>query len=604
MIKKFVLGCALAGIMAALAFAPGGKGYNEAVASYYNHNLDSLIRKLQSLESEAKRAPANKASLKRRFLSCREAYKKVSFFLEQFDSRNARAVNGPDLLRIEDDTQQDSTKPHGFQHIEAILYAPAFDAKSFRVETGILLKTVQSLRTAPDHEYYFRDDRVWEALRSGTYRIISLGITGFDVPMSLNALPETRRQLAAEREVLGFYKKSLDERQHNLYDAATKAFDAAILFVEKAKEFNSFDRLRFIRDYINPLTACLKDCAFALGAVNGAQLTPLNAEAENLFSKDIFNIAFFSPNERFLPTAERISLGKRLFSDTRLSRGNVRSCASCHQPERAFTDGISKALSLDGKTSVARNTPTLINSAIQARQFYDSRALVLETQLDAVVHNQAEMGGSLCDAVPLLAADTAYSRQFAQAYSREREKINQYTIANAIGAYIRSLTSLNSRFDRYMRHESADFSGAEQRGFNLFMGKAKCGTCHYAPVFNSLVPPRYEESESEILAVPALAKRPSALDDDLGKGGATHTPLHNYAFKTPTVRNAALTAPYMHNGVFKTLEEVVDFYNRSGGNGWGIHLEAQTLPLEPLHLSAREQRDIVAFLRSLNDTGH
>ncbi len=603
MIKKFVLGCALAGIVAAFAFAPGGKGYNEAVADYYNNNLDSLILKLQSLESGAKHAPADKTLLKRGFLSCRETYKKISFFLEQFDSRSARAINGPDLLRIEDDTQQDSTKPHGFQHIEAILYAAAFDGNGFRSETGILLNTVQSLRTAPDHEYYFRDDRVWEALRSGAYRIISLGITGFDVPLSLNALPETRRQLEAERDVLGFYQKALEEKHPGLYAATIKAFDSAVSFVEKAKDFNSFDRLRFIREYLNPLTARLKECAFALGAVNGAQLTPLNAEAENLFAKDIFNIAFFSPNERFLPTPERIALGKRLFSDKRLSRGNVRSCASCHQPERAFTDGIPKALSLDGKTTVARNTPTLINSAIQARQFYDSRALVLETQLDAVVHNQAEMGGSLRDAVPLLIADTTYNRQFAQAYSREREKINQYTIANAIGSYIRSLTLLNSRFDRYMRRQSADFSGTEQRGFNLFMGKAKCGTCHYAPMFNGLVPPRYEESESEILAVPALAKRPSTLDDDFGKGGTTHTPLHNYAFKTPTVRNAALTAPYMHNGVFRTLEEVVDFYNRGGGAGWGIHLETQTLPSEPLHLTAQEQRDIVAFVRSLNDSG-
>ncbi len=583
-----------------LSFDSPAPLYNEPVATYYDAQLDTLLIQLKSFKQavgQKKQLPV----LQQHFFNSRYTYKKVAFFTEQFDSRGARMVNGPDLLRIEDDTQNDSVKPHGFQHIETILYDAPVDMKLLQQEITIQINNVQSLRNAPDHQYYFRDDRIWEAMRSGMYRIISMGITGFDVPICLNAIPETKVQLQAQKHIVQLYKIQIEQADKELYTNIVKAFDNAIAYIKPGTGFNSFNRLVFTKDYINPLSAYLKQIAYQLHFVNTNQLTPLNPEADNLFDKNVFNLAFFSPNERYSVTPERVALGKRLFYDTKLSVNNSRSCASCHKPEMAFADGLVRAKNIDGVHDILRNTPTLLNSVYQARQFYDSRALVLETQLDAVVHSKEEMGGSLGDAIPVLEKDNGYNAMFLQAYPNEKNKITHYTIANAIASYIRTLVSFNSRFDRYMRGEADSFSVSEQNGFNLFMGKAKCGTCHYAPMFNNLVPPRYEESESEILAVPATNTPRAKLDGDEGKFMHTKVPLHKYAFKTPTVRNAALTAPYMHNGVFRTLEEVIEFYNKGGGAGVGIELNTQTLPADKLNLSKQEVKDLAAFITSLND---
>lgn len=597
---RILIGLFISLLIAGSSFTNNSVQYNEAVARYYDDGLDSLLVQLKLFKKAAVQKKGTPA-MKNHFFLCRNQYKKVSFFIEQFDTRGARLLNGPDLLRIEDDTQNDTTFPHGFQHIEAILFEAGFSQQELQQEIGIQIDNVEKLRYAPDHQFYFRNDKVWEALRSGTYRIISMGITGFDVPLSLHALPETKVQLSAIRKIIILYKDNIENKDSALYNDAIRACDKAILAIPAGAAFNRFDRLSFIKNQLNPLSECLARIAVALGYVNVAQRSPLNPMAGHLFAADIFNIDFFSPNERYRMTPERIALGKALFYDTKLSVNNSRSCASCHKPELAFTDGLAKGKHIDGKSSLLRNTPTLLNSVFQTRQFYDSRALVLETQLDAVVHSKEEMGGSLQEAIPVLAKNEQYNTAFAVAYKNDKEPISQYTIANAIASYIRTLVSFNSRFDRYVRGLSSDYTAAEKNGFNLFMGKGKCGTCHYAPMFNGLVPPLYEETESEILGVPADKSAKPKLDEDQGKFLYTKVPLHQYAFKTPTVRNIALTAPYMHNGVFTTLEEVVDFYDQGGGAGRGIHLDTQTLPSDSLHLSTTEKKELIVFLRSLNE---
>ena len=135
------------------------------------------------------------------------------------------------------------------------------------------------------------------------------------------------------------------------------------------------------------------------------------------------------------------------------------------------------------------------------------------------------------------------------------------------------------------------------------MGKAKCGTCHFMPLFSGAKPPRYYYIESEVIGVPAAtAKKNAVLDKDSGRYTITGFPIHLFSFKTPGLRNVALTAPYMHNGVFKTLEEVVDFYNEGGGKGLHIAPKNQSLPFDNLQLNAKEKRDLVAFLKTLSDT--
>jgi cytochrome c peroxidase len=244
----------------------------------------------------------------------------------------------------------------------------------------------------------------------------------------------------------------------------------------------------------------------------------------------------------------------------------------------------------------------LWNAALQTTQFYDSRTKKLENQLSAVVHNADEMQGSLRDCIAKLKADSIYNFLFSKAYPAESLKISEYNIANAVSCYVRTLFSFNSRFDRYIRKKNDSLSSSEKRGFNLFMGKARCGTCHYVPLFNGLAPPRYDETESETILVPATIEAGSGPDTDEGRFRFTRHPFHKYSFKTPTLRNIAITAPYMHNGVFATLNEVIDFYNDGGGAGRGMNIPTQTLGADKLNLTANEKKELIAFLFTLTDT--
>jgi len=199
--------------------------------------------------------------------------------------------------------------------------------------------------------------------------------------------------------------------------------------------------------------------------------------------------------------------------------------------------------------------------------------------------------------------DSGYVAFFNTTYAYTHEPLSEENITNAIASYVRSLISLNSRFDKYMNGNKAALNEEEKKGFNVFMGKARCATCHFVPFFNSVAPPYFSEAESEVLGVPATADTLHAtLDADEGKYNLYPISILKHAFKTPTLRNIDLTAPYMHNGVYKTLEDVIDFYDKGGGSGLGIAPANQTLPANHLQLSHEEKKQLIAFLHSLTDT--
>ena len=225
-----------------------------------------------------------------------------------------------------------------------------------------------------------------------------------------------------------------------------------------------------------------------------------------------------------------------------------------------------------------------------------------------MVYDKKEFNIDFLDLADRLKESEEYMQLFKEAYGdRDKYVISSWSISNALAAYVASLNSWNSPFDQYARGETNDYPESAQRGFNLFMGKAACGTCHFAPTFNGTVPPKYRESESEVLGVPTTPDTTNvSLDPDMGRmvNGRVRDKLAHFAFsfKTTTVRNVALTAPYMHNGVYETLDQVVDFYNRGGGAGMGIDLPHQTLPFDKLSLNKQEMKDIVSFMETLTDT--
>jgi cytochrome c peroxidase len=268
----------------------------------------------------------------------------------------------------------------------------------------------------------------------------------------------------------------------------------------------------------------------------------------------------------------------------------------------AFTDGLKTAEGINGQQSLLRNTPTLLYAGMQRAFFYDLKAASLEDQALDVVHHKNEMDGSLEDAAKEINKSGVYVRAFKAAYGDTAQRATPWKIQHAIASYIRSLAPFSSRADQYLRGDRSKLNAAEKRGYNLFMGKAKCGSCHFAPLYNGTPAPLFHKSEGEVLGVPSGVDTVDAkVDPDGGRYALNAYPQYRFAFKTPTLRNIARTAPYMHNGIYKTLEEVLDFYNRGGGAGIGISLDNQTLSADPLNLTKQEIKDIVQFLNALND---
>lgn len=584
---------------------PNNSSYiNRVVDQYYAQQLQQLQQQLQTLQqSSINKLP--QPVLQQQFSTARRTYKKAAILIEYFNVYEAKYLNGPALKRVEEDNPTVIVEPEGFQVLEEKLWG---DVKQLNYavltnDISAMLVTVNKLLNEPDRIYKFRDEAVWDALRTATLRLMAMGISGFDSPVALESLPEAAATLDGMMAIIALYKPELEKKETGSYqNLAAQVSSAKNYVLGSSSNFNSFDRLSFITKYTDPLYASFVKTRIQLGYPMPDERRPVNVDALSIFDNNAFDIRFFSPAERYQITPERISLGRKLFYDPLLSGNRKRSCASCHQPGKAFTDGLPAPMDIDNTNRLLRNTPTLWNSALQTRQFYDSRTSTLEDQLSAVVHDTKEMQGSLEASIPLLQKDAAYAAFFKEAYAGHKEPIIQYNIANAIASYIRTLIALNSRFDVYMRGDNSQLTNSEKKGFNLFMGKAKCGTCHFMPLFNGLVPTEFVETESEVLGVPQSRKRKSLLDTDPGKYNFTGASVHRFAFKTPSLRNVALTAPYMHNGVFKTLEQVMDFYNKGGGNGLGIAPETQTLPAGKLRLTKQEIKDIIRFMGALTDT--
>ena len=588
-------------IVGAVRFQPS-PAFSSQVDEYFGQQLESVKKELSILK-KLNEEKAAATTLRQQFITCRKFYKQLAVLSEYFNIYETKFLNGPALPRAEDGTPDVIIPPQGFQALEELIFGndqlPEYAMIDELIEK--MLSVLQQIEKEPDRQYKFRPEMVWDALRSSVVRLATLGITGFDSPVALNSFDEARATIEGIRKVLALFKRDLDKDPR-----AWKQLNDLLTSMERrlaaAGDFNRFDRLDFITTYINPIYRELVITRKSSGIGIPEGRSPVNFDAESIFDKNFFDINFFSPGKEYRPTVKRIELGRKLFADPVLSGSGNRSCASCHIPEKAFTDGLKVPTAIDDKTLLRRNTPTLWNSALQTRQFFDTRTDILENQLKEVVHNTEEMEGSLHAATAVLKKSPEYLLLFKQAYADEMEPLNAYNIANAISSYIRTLISLNSRFDQYMSGDKTKLNSREKKGFNLFTGKAKCATCHFIPLFNGLVPPEFTETETEVLGTPSTKNKKNAkLDTDAGKFELTQSVIHKFAFKTPGLRNIEKTGPYMHNGVFDTLEEVMDFYNEGGGAGLNIAPENQTLPTDKLDLSKKEIESIIAFMKSLTD---
>lgn len=553
-----------------------------------------LLQLTQYVQTEA---PAD--SVRQAFIRSRLAYKRIEWLLAYFQPFLDGHVNGPPVAEVEvDEPGQRVIRPTGLQVVETYLY-PAYN----RTQKDSLLYELNRLTTYSGRldqgvpEALLTDAEVWAAAREALFRCLALGITGYDTPAVKTSLPEAAVVLQTLNQALLGYTQKLPQplqRQMN------RQWEGAIAVLQEAGADSTFDRVGFVRDQLYPLCRSLQQARTALGIAGPASSRFLAPEVATLSDSGAFRPNYLINFGAFTSTPQKVALGRVLFFDPLLSGNNARSCASCHQPERAFTDGRAKSRAFQRMKQVLRNAPTLLNSGLQNVQFFDSRVKYLEDQAHDVLNNTHEMSALPDELVRKIAYSKQYRTWFGNAFP---DGITPANVRNALACYVRSLNSLNARPDRYLRGENVALSDAERLGFNLFLGKARCATCHFFPIYNGFVPPQYEKVESEIVGVPKHPKTQNAtLDPDPGRYMAFRKDGHRYAFKVPTVRNVALTAPYMHNGSFKTLEQVVDFYNRGGGRGIGISLDTQTLPEQPLNLSPVEQTALVAFMNALTDT--
>lgn len=561
------------------------------IVSFHNYVKDTLL-------FEVSKDKVNEQRVRQAFLNSRLLFKKFEWAAEYFTADLTKRLNGPPVQEIENADLLDSSlaraiDPMGLQIIEEFIY-PNYDTErkeELVSEVRHLIKNTEYLISYfADHQ--LADWRILDAAKLEVFRIIALGITGFDNALSLNSMEESSVSLKSLRDVLSFYIKKKTSLLQDLNNS--------IAYLYRNPNFDSFDRATFITRFGNEISSQIAQLEQDLPGRKIKYNRMLRQEARTLFEVDAFNVDAFSPGPEFHITDAKVVLGERIFYDVALSGTGTRSCASCHNPDLAFTDGLAKHPDIHDSTKLlTRNTPTLLNAALQSNYFYDMRALTLEDQVLDVISNKQEMDGSMDAIIKYLSTDKSYRSLFARAFSAKTEEaISPDHVTNALASYIRSLTKLNSRFDEYMRGKEEALSKQELKGFNLFMGKAKCATCHFAPLFNGVTPPKYVQSETEVLGVP-VSLTDSTLDLDLGYYGVISVDSYKYAFKVPTIRNIKKTAPYMHNGVYQTLEQVMEFYNNGGAMGLGINLANQTLSEENLHLTEKEKEDIIVFMESL-----
>ena len=281
-------------------------------------------------------------------------------------------------------------------------------------------------------------------------------------------------------------------------------------------------------------------------------------------------------------TPEKADLGRMLYFDTRLSADNTVSCATCHHPKFGFTDGAPVSTGIKGQKG-GRSAPTVFNRAYSLAQFWDGRATTLEDQAGGPMANSIEMGNTHENVIAKLRAIPGYRAEFQKVFGTP--EITMVEVSKAIATFERTVLSGNSPYDKYKAGNKKALTPEQIRGLDVYFNKAKCDQCH-------------EGINLTANSFHNLGVGMDKPDPDTGRFVVTKNDADWGAFKTPTLREIANTAPYMHDGSLKTLEEVVDFYDKGGIKNKNLDEK-----MKPLNLTPQEKKDLVAFLKALSGEG-
>lgn len=587
---------------------------SDSYISDYNTKLSAFKKSQSVLLESIKQSDLSKENdrekIKQQIDQTRLALKSVDFWLRYLEPISYKKINGPLPVEWETEVFEKFEKPYKREGAGLILAALYLEEDT--VKSDVLINLIQSSISATkifsadsitaqlkDYHHFYLCNRLF------LLNIAAIYTTGFECPNPKNIIPELRNMLIDVNKTYlifntGFANTALSSKYIELYRSA-------ITFVNsQSNDFEKFDHYTFIKDFVNPLFTINQQLIKEYNVVSKSYVDySLNKNSTSIFSKNLYNgqntkgIFLRVYDTKVLAEIEKV--GKLLFYDPIVSGNNKRSCASCHKPKQYFTDTLTTtSLQFDGKTFLPRNSPSIINAPYNHLILLDGKHISLQNQTKDVITNPIELASNEKEVLEKILSCKEYKDAFKSflKYTPTEKEITVEHVSSAITLYYGKFSKYYSPFDLAMNNKEIINENAK-KGFNVFMSKAQCATCHFAPQFNGVKPP-YVGSEFEVLGVPSDTNFTS-LSPDKGRLNVNAAKETANAFRTGTIRNASKTAPYMHNGVFRNLEQVIDFYDFGGGSGKGLKVNNQTLSSDSLHLTKDDKTNLIAFINSLTE---
>lgn len=565
---------------------------------------------LQTIQNADLSKPEDIRQIKADINTTRLTMKRMDFWMRYLEPLAYKQINGPLPVEWETEAFEKFEKPYKREGSGFTLATQYLDGEHLHKDS--LLAYIKASLAATQA---FGADSVTSLLHTYHHfylcnRLFLLNLaaiytTGFETADPATVVPELRTMLEGVNEIYTAFNHSFPATPlpANYMELANAMHQFA---ATQPSDYTRFDHFTFIRDYVNPLFTINQQLILQYHVVSRSMIDySLNKQAKSIFDKALYNAQ--NPKGMYIRVEDTAALaeiektGKLLFYDPLLSGNNQRSCASCHQPAAYFTDTtISAPLSYNRKDLLSRNAPSLVNCVYNHLLMLDGKHINLINQTKAVITNPDEMNCTEEEVLKKVQSCNEYKFTFKKLVklTPQEKEITFEHIISAITYYYSKFSSCYSTFDNAM-NRTGGLDNAAHEGFNLFMGKARCGTCHFVPQFNGVKPP-FVSSEFEVLGVPADTIF-HHLSEDSGRYTINPAQETRNAFRTGSLRNVMHTAPYMHNGVFTTMEQVIDFYNNGGGTGRGLRVNNQTLSGDSLKLTNAEKSQLIAFMRSLDE---
>ncbi|MCD6011823.1 MAG: cytochrome peroxidase [Flavipsychrobacter sp.] len=580
--------------------------------NFYARSLSAFEKEQQTLLDAINETPIpdGKDEIIIRIRQLRRKLKASDFWLRYFEPVAYKKINGPLPVEWENEVFEKFEKPYkregaGLTLAELYMEEPGFTKDSLAHLIQLSINAIAPYRAdsitsqLSTYHHFFLCNRLY------LLNLAAIYTTAFDCPEPGNVIFELRNILHNVRDIYTFYDQSFPDKP--ISKEYLELYNKTISFADRQPaNFTQFNHFTFIKDYINPLFALNQQMIqqYKVQSISFNDYT-LNNSTNSIFDKSLYapqnTKGIYSLVEDPTTLAEIRAVGKLLFYDPILSGNNMRSCASCHKPKEYFTDTVAATSpAFDRSSRLPRNTPSLINSVFNHLIMLDGKHISLQGQGKDVITNPKEMGSTEKDVIEKVMSCREYKTAFKKflKLTPEEHNVTLNHIVSAITFYYRDFSNYYSPFDEAMNNNKPLQPDAVH-GFNLFMSKAQCGTCHFVPQFNGVHPP-YVGSEFEVLGTPA-DKAFTKLSEDRGRFEVNPAFETLNAFRTGTVRNAEFTKPYMHNGVFNTIEEVIDFYDAGGAAGRKFSISNQTLATDSLQLTATEKKQLISFIHSLNE---